>query len=139
MKIDNEKFCVECGKDFGPVDYRRKFCSHNCSAVYSNKRRVRIQYVVADKYCAACHKQLLRYQRKYCGSVCAGLHRHDKTIQKMLSGKKVGGNVIKRYLKSTRSHQCVICKKKTWMGNPIPLTMDHIDGNPTNNILDNIR
>lgn len=34
---------------------------------------------------------------------------------------------------------CEICGLTEWMGNPIPLELDHIDGDKHNNELDNLR
>jgi hypothetical protein len=36
-------------------------------------------------------------------------------------------------------HRCSGCKLDTWMDQPIPLELDHIDGNHQNNALDNLR
>jgi hypothetical protein len=36
-------------------------------------------------------------------------------------------------------HQCSACKRETWLENPIPLELDHIDGNHSNNNLSNLR
>ena len=36
-------------------------------------------------------------------------------------------------------HRCCGCKLDTWMDQPIPLELDHIDGNHQNNALDNLR
>ena len=38
-----------------------------------------------------------------------------------------------------RGHQCEICKNTEWLGLPIPLELDHIDGNRKNNSLKNLR
>lgn len=38
-----------------------------------------------------------------------------------------------------KKHECEICKYTEWMGEPIPLSIDHIDGNHFNNDLDNLR
>ena len=34
---------------------------------------------------------------------------------------------------------CAICTNATWLNRPIPLELDHIDGDNTNNQLDNLR
>lgn len=36
-------------------------------------------------------------------------------------------------------HKCQGCSRKTWKGNPIPLELDHIDGDNKNNRLNNLR
>ena len=37
-----------------------------------------------------------------------------------------------------KAEQCEKCGKKSWMGQPIPLELHHIDGDRTNNTLHNI-
>lgn len=34
---------------------------------------------------------------------------------------------------------CEVCAQTTWMGKPIPIEIDHIDGNSTNNTRENLR
>ncbi len=34
---------------------------------------------------------------------------------------------------------CEICNNSLWIGKPIPLELDHIDGNSDNNAKDNVR
>lgn len=36
-------------------------------------------------------------------------------------------------------HQCNVCKNMEWCGKKIPLELDHIDGDPENNIRENLR
>jgi 5-methylcytosine-specific restriction endonuclease McrA len=38
-----------------------------------------------------------------------------------------------------RGHTCEICKLTKWMNQPIPIELDHIDGNPDNNGRENLR
>lgn len=45
----------------------------------------------------------------------------------------------KNFLLKERGHQCENCKLTEWIAQPIPLHLDHIDGNPTNSSKDNLR
>jgi hypothetical protein len=36
-------------------------------------------------------------------------------------------------------HRCLRCRKQTWLGEPIPLELDHINGNSEDNRLENLR
>lgn len=75
-------------------------------------------------------------------------------------GKKMGGGLVARPLdeiliKDTRlagsrilrrlineglkSHACEGCGRSEWMGQPIPLELDHINGVPTDNRIENLR
>jgi hypothetical protein len=51
--------------------------------------------------------------------------------------KRVGH--LKKHLIKEKGHACEWCEKETWRGIPITLEVDHIDGNRTNNELDNLR
>lgn len=46
---------------------------------------------------------------------------------------------VKRYLIEHNGHQCQICLNTLWMGKPIPLICDHIDGDYKNRLLSNFR
>lgn len=48
-----------------------------------------------------------------------------------LKKKLISANILK--------HQCSECKLTEWQGQSIPIDLDHIDGNPNNNNLSNLR
>ena len=66
-------------------------------------------------------------------------YKIDKVNKKIESGEYVYSRTIRSYLLRTRSNKCQICHNETWMDKPIPVIMDHIDGNSDNNSLDNLR
>jgi hypothetical protein len=48
-------------------------------------------------------------------------------------------DTLRRMLLNERGHQCEICESYEWMGQPVPIELDHIDGNASNNLLSNLR
>lgn len=59
----------------------------------------------------------------------------------LISNSTLKSHSIKLYMlrDGIREHQCESCKNKEWMGNPIPLELHHIDGDRTNNLLENLQ
>lgn len=48
-------------------------------------------------------------------------------------------NTLKAALIREHGHECWQCHYQRWQGKPIPLEMDHIDGDNQNNAVDNLR
>jgi hypothetical protein len=75
---------------------------------------------------------------KYCNNYCQQMYQHQLKVENWLTGKEVPGlKTIKRYLKE-QSNCCSKCGISKWNNNPITLEIDHIDGNPYNNNLNNL-
>lgn len=54
-------------------------------------------------------------------------------------GKGAGSRVTKAYLVMVRGHGCEVCHTVVWEGHQVPLILDHIDGNSSNQKLTNLR
>lgn len=85
--------------------------------------------------CARCNKLKERLVNKYCDE-CAKQHVYHRL--KSLSDAKQDRS-RKSYLLGKRGHCCEVRKLDSWMGKPIPLDLDHTDGNPDNNSEENLR
>lgn len=121
-----------------PIDFyvrnENRFCSQSCAAkvnnigIAHNGNRTPAQIV----FCAFCGKPAGK-NKKYCSRVCS-----TSATKKPISQLKQQKNIRFRLMEE-REHVCVICGNSKWMDNEIPLVLDHIDGNPSNNSVDNLR
>ena len=130
----NPVLCRECSI---PIDYKRKhsntFCSSSCSAIYYNSKRIR-----NIKYCVNC-KNILHVGKKYCSLKCEQDY-HRKTRDDLFLSSGEGSKItIKRFLITTFGRQCSICKNEKWLDKPMPLELDHINGNSSDNSKENVR
>lgn len=134
--------CLYCNKKLNKKDYRQKFCNHSCSASYNNVGVNR--YTNYDSiYCLECNTLLKSHQNKFCSISCTKIYNRriidTENKRKMLCGEKVDVRVLRKYIRTIKKLECSMCGGVEWFGRPMPLTMDHIDGNPTNDLLENLR
>lgn len=127
--------CLNCTKEFTAKDRRRKFCSHSCSATFSNIGRLRIPPV---NQCLVCD-QPSTY--KCCSQKCARINQFETSVKpRVEDGSVAKSTTLKRYLSFVRGYQCELCENKgTHNGHPLVLQLDHVDGNSDNNFPPNLR
>ena len=84
---------------------------------------------------AHCGESCARPTYTYCSNRCQLHYQRDRKIE---SG---GASPVawRKFLLRTEKHQCTICNHETWNDLPIPLELDHIDGNAENNVRENLR
>ena len=92
--------------------------------------------------CLGCDKPIKKYRspKQYCDSKCHSAYRW-KIIKEEIEASQCAPfkGTARRFLFETRGHQCESCNNTSWNDKPIPLEMDHIDGNSDNNNLNNLR
>ena len=97
--------------------------------------------------CLHCNKEHnfkgYSYANKYCDNHCQKQYEYTVRIDEWLTGQrswKLQTPVwVKRYLKDQNGDQCAVCGINNWNDKPISLECDHIDGNPHNNKIENLR
>ena len=98
------------------------------------------------KYCKYCGKELKERQYVYCSTNCMGKYRHYKKVTDWLNSDGKSKSIyipiyIKSYLMELHNNKCECCG---WCKiNPttglIPLEVHHIDGDYTNNKIENLQ
>lgn len=121
--------CKECKEE----TKNPKFCSRSCSATYNNKGKVRNGKPAGN--CKSCNKKLEKSTAKYCSREC----QQDFWLDKRIESGNYSHRTAKRFLIKKHGLKCFSCKKSEWMQNPIPIELDHVDGNHQNNNIDNLR
>jgi len=126
----------------------------------SRERRSKLsleeQYKIKDKYkketnciiCLTTFKYSPSQQTgNFCSTKCQQEMYYNQYIFDWKAGRENGlcntkhtsnSGYIKTYMKK-EFPQCLICNLSEWMNKPIPLEMDHIDGDATNNRPKNLR
>ncbi len=103
------------------------------------------------RVCINCQKNLiLRHQLKYCSNRCQVEYQYNVYISAWKKGTEDGSRGIvtknislhlKRYLMQKYGEHCSLCKwnKKHQKTGVVPLEIDHIDGDASNNNEGNLR
>jgi 5-methylcytosine-specific restriction endonuclease McrA len=132
--LENPSHCKQCD---GILPYSRRsesFCGHSCAATYSNTRREsRAKLVV----CPGCGTNTSN--PKFCSNQCQRDLESEQRRQRILAGESLSPKVMKAYLIEQAHGACQICSIDSWLGKPILLILDHIDGDSSNGSLQNLR
>jgi Zn finger protein HypA/HybF involved in hydrogenase expression len=80
---------------------------------------------------------------KYCNLTCQSTDRKNKKLEndKLLfeKGDLTYRGRIKIFVKERDGEKCSSCQREEWLNHKIPLWLDHIDGNASNNNPSNFR
>lgn len=134
------KKCIYCDKNLLYENRKNKFCNQSCAAKKNNKDKIIIKDCL---FCGVSFHPTNGNKVKFCSKKCSAEHVKQKTIDLIESGKyntkSCQHSTLKKYLIMSRGHKCECCKNHMWMNEKIILTLDHIDGNATNNNLNNLK
>ena len=131
----NPKLCKCCNKVLIYEKRRNDFCSHSCSAAFNNHGSVRV-----INYCLNCNSILKKGANQYCSNLCYRQYDWKIKFELINIGKLTPTLILaKKYFKQKQLDFCQICGVKEWLGKPLTLVLDHIDGNSGNWSLENLR
>jgi len=148
--LKNPKLCKQCGEALSFPKRKNKFCNCSCAASFNNLGVSRNTGVVVAARkaieCLNCGKETMNF--RYCSKQCY----HEKMKKEYVAIIEATGclpptNTIygyspqcaKRYLKECNGVKCEICGITEWIGQEVPLVLDHKNGNPTDHSVSNLR
>lgn len=149
-----EKECVHCNQKFVSfIRENRKYCSSSCSAKENNKlyiKRPKSQTAQVNdnsdtkqiNCCLNCNYGIEVIGKQYCNSECFHKSRRKKYYNKIESGDiGLPPRQYKNYLIEKYGNKCMECGwgEKNPTTNKIPIELEHIDGDSTNNNLSNLK
>lgn len=145
-----KRVCSICGDLFSIPGFSRhkekcgiskiriRYCDI-CGEILPFRQKVCLKCKESSKVpCKNCGRPVTK-ERSFCSSKCCGAYHKRLKEREIEKGISSNPRIIKAYLIKNRGIRCEICGISTWTGSPVPLVMDHIDGNPTNNSLSNLR
>jgi predicted nucleic acid-binding Zn ribbon protein len=89
----------------------------------------------ARNACLNCGAAVRQNPNVYCSAHC----QHVFIRRRKFENGDRASSFLKTYLLDIRERKCEVCGMTEWMGQLAPLELDHKDGDPTNNELDNLR
>lgn len=135
-----DKKCHACGVGLPYNKRYNKYCSQDC---YDANRPKSASKRKISEFCAMCGKD--RPPRNVTCSVdCWNKFEFLDRVSKIVESGRMGEwaqnpYAQKRVLGHLKGLSCWICGITTWREKPAPLVLDHIDGNSSNDRLDNLR
>lgn len=127
--------CKDCG-----ATWKNEKINFLCAACREKKRIEKYNKYFRTKHnvCKVCGVECVN---QFCSQACSAHQQRLNTFAKIESGTYKSTNLTqwKYYVIHTRGHVCEICHQTEWMGQPIPLVLDHINGRSSENRLDNLR
>jgi ribosomal protein L37AE/L43A len=134
----NPNVCKSCNNTIAYEKRTNVFCSHTCSASYHNaKRRSLVEWNCEG--CNKLHRTVPHRVHKFCSVICQRTKTKKETFERLKNGEISDRSVIRSVLIREFGHSCFNCSLSTWRDTPIPLEVDHIDGNAGNNNFTNLR
>jgi len=135
---ENPTRCKYCNNKIPYKKRENKYCNSHCAAKENNKHKIK------KYYCQYCNGEITskrKNKRKFCSNECFQNNKRQLRERKIEETGIINYHptITRKYLIRKRGHCCEICKIQIWGRQKTPLVLDHINGNPYDNHLVNLR
>ncbi len=141
----NPNCCKLCLTQLSYKKRINKFCSSSCAALFNNKvkpKRIKKNIKINTGFCLFCKKEFPK-NKKYCNAQCQQgfiwSQRKEKILKDGYDDNSRNHHLAKKLLLEQSNNKCNICGLSEWLGQKIPLVLDHINGNSNDGYLSNLR
>jgi len=134
--LRNPVQCEECKCNLPYEKRLLKFCTRSCSVTQAN----RLRKTIKPHKCPKC--ETMTENKTFCSKACQGIGiKEDRFVHIEKTGSFFGcsNKKAREYLILKRGYQCEICHISEWLGKPISLVRDHINGNSDDERVENNR
>lgn len=137
----NLNHCLKCQTR---IKHTIRFCSKSCAAQYNNvvspKRTKEPTTIYTCLSCNTERELKPSSTGKYCDNKCQQDHLWETvTKPSILRGERVKSQTLRRFVEERDGPACSCCGTIEWLGKPMTMDLDHIDGDHRNNFPENIR
>jgi hypothetical protein len=116
------------------------YCCLSCAAKSNNHHIPNNKKDREIKTCPNCNKEI-PYNNIYCSNKCQRKYEWIKLTDDVESSGLIPKNAwtARKYMLWKYGNKCSICSNSMWMEQPIPVVVDHINGDPTDRNIKNVR
>ena len=131
--------CQQCNTVFerliSSIGSTNSFCCQKCAATYNNLvKNSLVKLTKTFVHCKKCDAPILT--GTFCDKKCEMDYRNEIIVQGVANGTATALSV-KKFLLKTQGNICSSCNSSQWNNLPIPIELEHKDGNSANNNLSN--
>ena len=127
--------CKFCKKHLSYEKRRNTFCGHSCAAQFNNIG-IRRHGKEANS-CLNCDGETRNI--KFCSMACQKAFNWKVAVDLIEAGICKEVRHLKKYKLLKQGNVCELCKNSVWQDQPIPIELDHVSGNHSDNRLSNLR
>ncbi|SOK58713.1 hypothetical protein [Yersinia phage fHe-Yen9-04] len=134
------KQCLNCNNE---IDDKKKFCNSSCAAKYNNSHRILSEETKSkiSKSLKGREVKFIETENVKSGRLRAGAKRREAALEQLMKRDFNDLSLVrkKKRVRIEQENKCFRCGLNEWMNEPLILEVDHIDGDNTNNIRENLR